>query len=203
VKLHCGNLSSSSRRVTLVVKHLGIDLEMIPVDLSKDRTQLTALNPNSKIPVLQDGDFVLWESHAIAEYLCAPTPGQTLLPVEPRARGDVQRWLFWSSAHFSIPLGGLAFEKLWKKYITGGAPDPARIAEHERTFGTLAKVLDGHLADRAWVAGKALTLADFSIAATLMYAPKLELSLEPYANLMALLGRVHELPAWKLTEPTW
>jgi len=203
VKLYCADLSSSSRRVTLVVSHLGIELERVPVDLSKDRTELVALNPNSKIPVLVDGDFVLWESHAIAEYLCERTPGQTLLPSEPRARADVQRWLFWSSAHLSVSLGVLAFEKMWKKYLGGGEPDPARVAEHERNFHTLAKLVDGHLANRTWMSGKAVTLADYSIASTLMYKDKLALALEPYASLRGWLARVHDLPAWKQTEPRW
>ena len=203
MKLYCADLSSSSRRVTTVVSHLGIELERVAVDLTKDRSELTALNPNSKIPVLVDGDFVLWESHAIAQYLCERTPGQTLLPSEARARADVQRWLLWSSAHLSVPLGTLAFEKLWKKYLGGGDPDPARVAESERTFHTLAKVLDGHLAYRTWMSGKALTLADYSIASALMYKDKLALPLESYANLRGLLARVHDLPAWKQTEPRW
>src|SRR5678815_5249851 len=95
MKLHYGTLSSSSRRVTIVASILGIPLELHPVDL-RDKAARAALerkNPNSKIPVLEDGDFVLWESNAIMQYLCEKTPGQTLLPSEVRARADVQRWL--------------------------------------------------------------------------------------------------------------
>ncbi len=203
MKLHYANGSSSSRRVSLVVAHLAIELEHHVVDLMKDRAALTKLNPNGKIPVLEDGDFVLWESHAIMQYLCERTPGQTLYPSELRARTDVQRWLYWSSAHLSPPLGGIGFEKMWKKLLTGGDPDPAQVARHLVFFEQFMNVLDGHLAGRTWVSGPGLTLADLSIAATLMYERRIELPIAPYRNVRTLLDRVHDLPAWRATEPAW
>jgi glutathione S-transferase len=203
VKLHYANLSSSSRRASVVVAHLGIELEHVHVDLTKDRTALAKLNPNAKIPVLEDGDFVLWESHAIAMYLCERTPGQTLYPADARARADVQRWLFWISAHLSPTVGVIGFERLWKRVVGAGAPDPAKIAQHEQILHGLAKIVDAHLAGREWLVGKALSLADLSLAATLMYEQRAELPLAGYANLRALIERVHALPAWKQTEPVW
>ena len=70
MKLHYGLLSSSSRRVTITASMLGIDLELRTVDLRDQaaRAELNKLNPNSQGPVLVDGDLVLWESIAIAEY---------------------------------------------------------------------------------------------------------------------------------------
>ena len=204
--LYYGSGSPYAWRAQLALEHKALPYELKVLSFAAGDTrkpEFLALNPRHRVPVLVDGDFVLWESHAIVQYLCERTPGQTLLPAEPRARADVQRWLFWSSAHLSPPLGALAFEKMWKKYISGGEPDPARVAEHERAFLTVAQVLDGHLANRTWLSGKALTLADFSITSALMYKDKLALPLEPYANLRGLLARVHELPAWKQTEPRW
>jgi glutathione S-transferase len=199
VKLYGSNYSSSSRRATLVIAHLGLPVEIVPIDLMKDRPVIDPLNANSKIPVLVDGDFVLWESHAIMQYLCEQTADQTLLPKEPRARADVQRWLFWASAHLSPAAGGVAFERLWKKMITGASPDAAMLAYHERFVHQFAKVLDDHLAKRTWVSGERLSLADLSIAATLMYAERVELPLANYQNVQALRARVAELPAWKQT----
>jgi glutathione S-transferase len=201
-RLHYDNRSSSSRRVSVTVAHLGIQLEHQHVDLMTDRPALAKLNPNVKIPVLEQGDFVLWESHAIMQYLCERTPGQQLYPSEPRARADVQRWLFWISAHLSGAVGGIAFEKMWKRLVGAGDPDPARIAQHEQVWHQLAKVADAHLADRTWLSGSAVTLADLSLAGTLMYAPRIELPLAPYPRVQALLDRVHALPAWQQTEPS-
>ncbi len=203
MRLYGANGSSSSRRVALTIAHLGVEVEHVTIDLMKERARLEKLNPNSKIPVLEDGDLVLWESHAIMMYLCERTPGQALYPAEPRARADVQRWLFWTSAHLSPATGGIGFERMWKKLITGQQPDPAMIAYHERFLHQFLKVLDAHLAQRAWISGDRLSLADLSIAATLMYAQRAELPVATYANVQALLARVHELQAWKQTEPAW
>ena len=200
MKLYGANGSSSSRRVSLSIAQLGIPVELERIDLMKDRAKLVPINPNSKIPVLVDDDFVLWESHAIMMYLCERTPGQTLYPSEPRARADVQRWLFWTSAHLSTAVGGVSFERLWKKLITGQSPDETAIANHTRFVHQFAKVLDDHLANRTWISGDALSLADLSVAATLMYAERTELPIGSYRNVQALRERVRELPAWKQTE---
>jgi glutathione S-transferase len=203
MKLHYSNMSSSSRRVSLTVAHLGLELEHVAVDLSKDRTALTKLNPNAKIPVLEDGDFVLWESQAIMQYLCERTPGQRLLPSEPRAKADVQRWMFWTAAHLSPAVGHICFERMWKGFIGQGGPDESVVARHLVFFTQFMKVLDAHLGNREWVSGESLSLADFSIAATLMYQQRAELPVEPYGNVRRWQSTVHELPAWKQTTPNW
>ncbi len=203
MKIYGANGSSSSRRVIITAQMLGLPLELEPIDLMKDRARLVPLNANSKIPVLVDGDFVLWESHAIMTYLCAKTPGQTLLPIELRARADVDRWLYWVSSHFAPAVSGISFEKMWKKLITGQDPDPAQIARQEVFLHQFAKVLDDHLATRTAIAGDRVGLPDVSVAVTLMYAEKTELPIGAYRNLAALRERVHALPAWKATQPAW
>ncbi|MGE5180558.1 MAG: glutathione S-transferase family protein [Acidobacteriota bacterium] len=203
MRLHYANLSSSSRRVSLTVAHLGVELDHHLVDLRRDRAALAALNPNVKIPVLEDGDFVLWESHAIMQYLCERTPDQRLLPTAARARADVQRWMFWCTAHLSTAVAGLAFERIWKQVLGLGAAEPAQVARHTGVFEQFMKVLDGHLAGRTWLSGEALSLADFSIAATLQYERRAELPVERYAHVRAWQERVHALPAWHRTEPDW
>ena len=55
-----------------------------------------ALNPNSKVPTIEDGDFVLWESNSIMRYLCMKYGGEALYPVDPATRADIDRWLDWS-----------------------------------------------------------------------------------------------------------
>ena len=203
MKLHHSPLSSSSRRVTLTARILGIELEHNLLDLRDQKAcgALIARNPNSKIPVLEDGDFVLWESHAIMSYLCARTPGQTLAPTETRARADLDRWLFWSSAHLSVAVGGLGWENIWKKMVTGEGPDAEQVKRHEILFHQFATVLDNHLATRTWISGPTLSLADLSIAATLMYGRAAKLPLASYAHILAYQQRVAALDAWQRTEP--
>ena len=60
-----------------------------------DTPQYRALNPNGLVPTLVDGESVLWESNTIVRYLAAKYGAQTLLPSEPAARADVERWMDW------------------------------------------------------------------------------------------------------------
>ena len=60
-----------------------------------------SLNPNSLVPVLIDGDFVLWESNAIVRYLAARQGAADLLPSEPRGRAMVEQWMDWQAGEFN------------------------------------------------------------------------------------------------------
>lgn len=186
----------------MTLKLLGREVEEVAVDLrTPERGALRAINPNAKVPVLEDGGFVLWESHAIVLYLCNQTPGQTLCPSEPRARADVERWLFWVSSHLSPTVGGLNFERFIKRLTGRGEADPVHIARLEAAFHQLAQVVDAHLANRTWMSGQALSLADLSIACALTHAQPAQLPLDAYVHLAALRARVAELDAWNQTQP--
>lgn len=202
MKLYQNPHSSNARKVVMTAKILGVPLEAVLVDLMKGeqlRPEFLALNPMHAVPVLVDGEFALPESHAIMLYLCEKTPGQALLPSEPRAKATVLRWMFWCSNHFSPPIGGLMFERVLKGLRGGGGPDEAQVARHEKALRGLAEVLDGELARHAYVAGDSLTLADLAVAAPLMYAAPAQLPLDGLPNLAAWRARVEALPAWQET----
>jgi len=189
--------------VTITIALLGIAVDEQRIDLgsAEDHAALRKLNPNGKVPVLDDGGLVLWESHAIMQYLCNRTPGQRLYPTEPAARADVDRWLFWVSSSLEPAVRGLNIENMWKRISGQGEPDPVAVARLEATLHTPAQLLDAHLAHRRWMSGDALSLADISVAATLTYREPAKLPLAPYRNVAGLLDRVAELDAWHRTTP--
>jgi glutathione S-transferase len=202
LRLHYNPFSSSARRATLVVHHLGLDVELHLVKNLRDpgeRGPLTRLNPNVKIPVLEHGDFVLWESNAIMQYLADSTPGQTIYPNEPRARADVHRWLFWAAQHWSPALGTLTWEKWMKPLFGVGDADAHEVARGEREFAQFATVLNDHLAGREWISGPTLTIADFAVATPLMRVKEASIPLQDYPNIAAWFARVEALDAWKKT----
>lgn len=202
-RLHGSLVSSNTRRAALVFEHLAIPYELVALDLrsNADRGRLVAMNPNNKIPVLEHGDFTLWESHAIMQYVASLAPGQTLYPQDPRGRADVDRWLFWHNAHFAPPLGVLGWERVWKPMVTGQATDAAECAKQEAIFHVVAKVVNSHLANREYLAGDALSIADLSLAATIANATMYKAPLDPYPHVRALHDRVAKLPAWQATQP--
>lgn len=201
MRLYYNAYSSNSRRVVMTAHHLNIALELVSVDLMRpaDREKLVRINPNSKIPVLEDGDLMLWESCAIMQYLAEQTPGQTLYPADVRARADMQRWLFWCVQHFSPAIGIVVWENHIKAMIGAGDPDPYEVARGELLLAQFARVLDDHLARRAWICGDGLTLADFAIAAPLMASERARLPVRQYRNLQTWFARMQALDAWRAT----
>ncbi|MBE3027811.1 glutathione S-transferase family protein [Janthinobacterium sp. BJB1] len=204
MRLYHHPMSSNARRALMTAIHLDLPLELAEVDLmnADDRRRLAELNPNGKVPVLADGDFLLWESCAIMQYLAEQVPGQTLYPQAPQARADVNRWLFWAAQHFAPAISVLTWEHAWKGITGGGPADPLEVARGERDLAECAVVLDAYLAGRSWLSGEALTLADFAVAAPLMYSERVQLPLGQYANIQAWFARVRQLRAWQETEVT-
>lgn len=205
MRLYHNPMSSNARRTLMTAIHLDLPVELAEVDLMNmdDRRRLAELNPNVKVPVLADGSFLLWESCAIMQYLAGKAPGQTVYPEEPRARADIDRWMFWCAQHFAPAIGVLTWERAWKGMTGCGDADPLEVARGERELAECAFVLDNHLAGRSWVCGDSLSLADFALAAPLMYSDKVALPLAQYEHLQAWFARVQQLPAWQETNPLW
>jgi glutathione S-transferase len=191
-------------KVRAVAAHLGLRPDFEFVDLTRGQSRIAeflALNPTGRTPVLVDGDFTLWESNAIMQYLASRTPN-ALWPNEARIRADIMRWQSWQLAHWSKEgCEPLLFERLVKKIMNLGAPDPAVVAKGTENFHREARVLDAHLAKQSYLVGKEPTLADFSVAAPLFHAQAAELPLAPYPHIRDWFERVSALPAWRETAP--
>jgi glutathione S-transferase len=201
MRLYHNTYSSNARRAVMTALHLNIPVELVTVDLMNpdDRARLQRINPNAKIPVLEDGDLMLWESCAIMQHLAEQAPGQTVYPVDVRRRADVNRWLFWCVQHFSPAIGIVVWENLVKGMTGAGGPDAYEVARGELQIARFARVLDDHLAQRAWISGDALTLADLAIAAPLMAAVPAGLPVQQYENVQTWFARVQQLDCWKQT----
>jgi glutathione S-transferase len=202
MKLYMHPLSPNVRRVRLTAAVLGLSLDEQTLDLARgeQRTpEYLALNPNGAIPTLVDGDFVLTESRAIMQYLAAKQPDAGLIPRDDAARADVTRWQFWDASHFSPPLGTMTFEKIIKSVMGIGEPDARRLDEALTSFRRFAAVLDQRLATHPYVVGTTLTLADLTLASSLMYASQVDLPLADFPHLAAWFARITALDAWKAT----
>jgi glutathione S-transferase len=204
MKLYYNPISPNVRRVRLTAAILGTQLEEKKLDFAKGEhksPEYLALNPNGAgaVPTLVDGDFVLTESRAIMQYLASKKPESGLLPRDEAGRADVTRWQFWDAAHFSPQVGAVAFERIFKAKMGIGDPDTRRIEEALTNFRRFAAVLNKRLEGRQYVVGNALTIADLTLASSLMYAKQAEMPLAEFANVQALFARISELDAWKKT----
>lgn len=202
IKLFVFPPSPRSFKVLCVANHLGIDYELRVVDLTRGEQtgpEVAGLNPNRKVPTLEDDGLALWESNAIIQYLASKQPEAGLLPADERARADISRWQFWESTTFDPACAILVFERFVKAAFGRGAPEPAEVEKGLARFHQAAAVLNGHLLGKPFVCGNLLTLADFSIGAGLTMSIPAQFPLDPYPEIRRWYGTLSELQAWKKT----
>ncbi|WP_206662467.1 glutathione S-transferase family protein [Pseudohoeflea suaedae] len=124
--------------------------------------EFLALNPNAQIPVLIEGDFVLWESQAILRYLATTEGDSALLPQEIRPRAIVNQWLDWYATGMG-PAMTYGFHALGRQ--TAGYDDRARVEDSVKSTRKYLDILEQTFEDhRAFVAGDTFTLADIPVA---------------------------------------
>ena len=204
MKLYMNAMSPNVRRVRLTAAVLGLEIEEKSVDFTKGEhksPELLALNSNGAVPTLVDGDFALFESRAIMQYLASKKPDSGLLPKDERARAEVTKWQFWDASHFSANLGTLAFQRVMKPMFGMGEPDAAKVDEAVAAIKRFGAVLDKHLEGKTWVVGDSMTIADLTLASSLMYAKQADAPIAEFKNIQAWFGRITELDAWKKTTP--
>jgi glutathione S-transferase len=202
MKLYSIHNSNNCRRVNATIQHLGIDAEIAEMDMAGlKKPEFLAINPNGKVPTLVDGDFKLWESRSMMQYVASKKPGNALWPNDPKLQADIARWQFWEASHLSKGTGAFAFEKLFKKIFMKLDADPVALAAGEKEWHTFAPVLNAHLETHKWLVGDALTLADFSVGACFSYAEPSGLPWDDYKQIKAWWSRLGEIPAWKNTTP--
>ena len=118
------------------------------------------LNPNSLIPVIEDGGFVLYESNTIVRYLCAKHAAGTLYPDDLTARFDAERWMDWQQT----TLNRASRDVFWQLIRTKPEERDHAAMERSRTAtDALFAQLDAHLAGRDFIGGTRFGMADISL----------------------------------------
>jgi len=124
-------------------------------------SEFRALNPNGLMPVIVDGDFLLWESNTIIRYLASDALAANLLPPEPRARALVEKWIDWQATEFNTAWR-YAFQALVRK--SPAHQNKAGIEASVRDWSKAVAIVDGQLSrSGGFMAGPAFTLADIPI----------------------------------------
>ena len=144
---------------------LGIDYERADAGMEYgivDDPAYRIMNPNGRVPVLQDGDFYLWESNVVVRYLSAIYGEGTLCPCDPKARALADQWMEWQHTT-AVPDITFLFWGLIRNKTENQAPDlvsaaTARVAE---TW----LILDRHLDGKEIVMGDTFTMADIPLGA--------------------------------------
>ena len=120
--------------------------------------EFVALNPNAMVPVIVDGDVVLWESNTICRYLAGKAGREDLLPRDPLARARVEQWMDWQVGDLNNAWR-YAFMSLVRR--SPAHQDAQAVAASAAAWNRHMAILEGQLERTgAFVAGPAFTLAD-------------------------------------------
>ena len=191
IKLYRHPLSGHSHRAQLLLSLLGLDTELIDVDLKRrahKQPGFLRLNSFGQVPVLDDDGVVVADSNAILVYLAKQHGGGQWLPEDPEGAARVQRWL-------SVAAGQIAFGPAAARVVTvfGAKHDPDELIARSHA---LLEVIDGELHDRDFLAGDRPTIADVAGYSYIAHAPEGNVALDPYVNVKAWLKRIEQLPGF-------
>ncbi|KPC49170.1 glutathione S-transferase family protein [Amantichitinum ursilacus] len=167
VKLWGRKNSSNVQRVLWLLAELGVDYQRVDVGGpfgGLDTPAYRALNPYGRIPALQHGDVAVWESHSILRYLAATFGQPDFWPAAPAQRAAADSWLDWSLSTlqpaFVEVFGGF--------YRTPAAQrNEAAVAKAIERLNQIYQFVDQQLAERPYLVGQQLSLAEFGAGASL------------------------------------
>lgn len=180
-------------RALWIAMELGIDYEHLPIeigDTGAKTPEFLKLNPNGRLPVIADGDFVLFESLAITMYLAKKHADGTLYPGTLEGEARCWQWTMWALTEVDRGVN------IWSLHAVRLPPEERDAAKREEALKVIAKpfaVLDAALAQQPYLVGDDFTVADLNVVAVISRAVDMDLSATP--NLKSWLTRCLERPA--------
>jgi len=191
MKLYHHPLSGHSHRAHLFLSLLGVEHELIEVDLLKaahKSPEFLKLNRFGQVPTLVDGDTVVADSNAILVYLARKLNQPDWLPQTSAGEAAIQRWL-------SVAAGEIAYGPAAARLITvfGAARNAQEVIS--RAHGIL-EIINQELAANQFIVGAHPTIADVALYSYIARAPEGNVDLSGYTNVNAWLRRIEALPGF-------
>jgi glutathione S-transferase len=191
IKLYDFELSGNCYKGRLILSLLGLEHELVPVDLSSGEHKSPAflkLNPLGQVPVLTDGDVVIRDAQAILVYLARRYGGEDWLPLEAEAMSRVVQWLSTAANEIQHGLATARRHFLFKAQID--------LELANQTAHQILQILDKHLQERNWLECDRPTLADVACFPYVGLAPDGKISLEAYPHVVNWIDRIKKLPGY-------
>lgn len=176
---------------------LGLPFERIDVGGAfggLDDPSYATRNPNRRIPVLEDGELVVWESHAVLRYLGAAYGAGTLWPDTPAARAPMDMWLDWYHTEAYVHMRDV----FWQMVRVSPAERDLALVERQRAaLDPKLGLLDAQLQRAGFVAGPQFTIADIPLGLLADRWFKLDVQRTPYPALERWYKGLTERPAFR------
>jgi glutathione S-transferase len=180
-------------RALWVAMELGLDYEHLPIEIGNDGArapEFLAINPNGRLPFIDDDGFVLFESLAITLYLAKKYSPGKLYPAKLEDEARAWQWTSWALTEVDR---GVNIWSLHAVRLPQADRDAAKRDEALKVIAAPFKVLDAAVSKHGYLLGKNFTVADLNVAAVISRAIEMDLSTVP--NLKAWLSRCLDRPA--------
>lgn len=192
--LYCFGESGNAYKASLMLELCRLDWEPRFVDFFNGETRTEAyrseVNEQGEVPVLAHGGRKLSQSGVILDYLAEQS--RRFGPKSEDERREIWRWILFDNHKFTSYLATLRF--LLSLAKTGETPVTQFL--RQRVEGNLA-IVDRHLADRDYMIGKRMTIADLSMCGYLYFGDELGVDLSPRTGILKWLDRIAARPGWK------
>ncbi len=185
------DVSGNCYKARLLLSMLNLEHERVPVNLASGEhltEKFLRLNPRGEIPVLVDGDTVVWDSHAILVYLARRYDAGHWLPADPLLMSRVQQWLAVAGHEIQY---GLAAARACLKFGRQGD-----LQELQKRGVAALDLLESQLERSPWLAGEQSSLADLACYPYVRCAEEADLSLRGYANIRRWFEAIESLPGY-------
>ena len=179
------------------IAELGLDHDRLDVGGmygGTDTEAYRAMNPNGRVPVIQDGSLTMFESPAILRYLAGTYGADPFWPADPTRRAELDMWAEWMKTSFCKTFADDVF---WPLIRTRAADrDLKQLARGEASLARLAPMIDRRLGAGPFLGGKDLTFADIMIGHILYRYFDVDFARVETANLRAYYDRLTARPAY-------
>lgn len=153
-----------------------------------------AMNPNGRVPTINDDGFILWESNAIVRYLAAKHAPNALYPADLKVRADADRWMDWATS----TLGAVLVPVFWSLIRTPPEKrDAAKLAADIKSLGDTFAALEQGLQGRKYVAGDAFSIGDIPVGIATYRFYAMDIDRPALKNVEAWYKRLCERPAFR------
>jgi glutathione S-transferase len=189
-----GIANSRALRSIWAIEETGIEYEHVAVNYMEESKQADylAVNPNGRIPALQDGDVVLCESMAINLYL-AKTYGGGLYPQDAAGEAKAWQWSVWGISEIEPLQMQIVYQKL---FMPEDRRDAGIIAAAEKGLQRPLAVLDAELEGKEWLLGDAFTIADLNLAAVMELLGIVEVDYSGFQNISRWAAACYGKPSY-------
>jgi len=203
MKLYMHPVSTVSRPVRLFIAESGIEIEEQVVDLmtgEHHQAPYTSKNPNSLVPMLEDGDLRLTESSAILKYLADKTASPAY-PKDLKQRAKVNEIMDWFNTNFYRDYGyNFIYPQIFPHHRRPGEQaQAATVAWGKERSKAWLDILNNYWLgpDRDYLCGDQITIADYFGAGLVTLGEVIGCDFSPYPNIERWLGNMKRLPSWQ------